>query len=120
MTAASCFPCAARSSILAWGRAYYPADLLDGTPVAASGKVTDGIYGALLAAGILDVTAPTLHARSVISEEAAALRVPTGSPVLVIERITRAGVGIPVELLRRVEASRVRAIHDGLPLTTPA
>ncbi|MBG0818612.1 UTRA domain-containing protein [Planomonospora sp. ID82291] len=117
-------PCAARSSILAWGRAYYPADLLDGTPVAASGKVTDGIYGALAAAGILDVATArvteTFHARTATSAEAAALRIPAGSPVLVIDRVTRTGAGHAIELLRRVAASRVRVIHDGLPLTAPA
>ncbi|MDF5756678.1 GntR family transcriptional regulator [Spongiactinospora sp. TRM90649] len=54
----------------------------------------------------------TAAARTAGADEAAALRVQRGGPILRAERITRDGQGRPVELLRRVtNGRRVRVAH---------
>jgi GntR family transcriptional regulator len=98
--------------------AWYPLDVVAGTPLAAPGVVAGGVYGALAAAGVRLATAdesPT--ARAATPEEAAELRLRAAAPVLVLDRLTRDVHGRAVELLRVVaDPARSQLVYDGLPL----
>ncbi|WP_326822612.1 GntR family transcriptional regulator [Streptosporangium sp. NBC_01756] len=103
--------------------ALYPLALVDGTPVARSGKNVGGIYAALTEAGMV----PAVIARQVVGsrpasdDEATQLKLPRGAWVLTVERVTNDAHGRPVELLRFVaNPLRVRLLEEGLPLTPPA
>lgn len=101
--------------------AYYPLPLVDGTPVAGSGKVDGGILAALIAAGVLDPATARVQeligARTATKDEAELLRLRPGVSVLTAERVTRDGEAQPVELLHRVaNARRIRFQTDNLPL----
>ncbi len=101
--------------------AYYPLALVDGTPVAGSGKVDGGILAALIAAGVLDLATARVReligARAATKAEAETLRLRPGVSVLTAERITRDGEAQPVELLHRVaNARRIRFQSDDHPL----
>lgn len=97
-------------------QAWYPADLVAGTPLAEPGKVTGGAYAALVAAGHAPhranehVTAtPPTH------DEAAQLRTGIGLPVLRIKRITRDRDGLVLELaLITTPIDRAELIYDDL------
>ncbi|MEQ4723744.1 GntR family transcriptional regulator [Nonomuraea sp. B19D2] len=101
--------------------AYYPLALVDGTPVAGSGKVDGGILAALIAAGVLDPATARVReligARTATKDEADTLRLRPGVTVLTAERVTRDGEAQPVELLHRVaNTRRIRFQTDDLPL----
>ncbi|MEV1003384.1 GntR family transcriptional regulator [Nonomuraea sp. NPDC050202] len=102
--------------------AYYPAQLVEGTPLAGQEKVVGGVYGAMRAAGIIPTSADEhLSARPSTAEEAAELTLMTGFPVLTLDRLTRDQEGRRVEWLRMViDPTRVMVVYDGLPLTRPA
>ncbi|MGW4639523.1 GntR family transcriptional regulator [Sphaerisporangium sp. NPDC004334] len=102
--------------------AYYPLDLVEGTPIAGKARVEGGIDAALATAGILDPATKTIDdmigARAATQEEAAIMKVRPSAPVLVADRITYNEQGRAVELLRRVaDGARVRIGHKGLRLT---
>ncbi|TMR97514.1 GntR family transcriptional regulator [Nonomuraea basaltis] len=102
--------------------AFYPASLVESTPLAGEGSVSGGVYAALIDAGLLDpataTTTDMIRSRAATAREAERLKVRPGSPVLDIERITRDGEGRPVELLRRVaNGARVRVVHDARTIT---
>ncbi|WP_188186831.1 GntR family transcriptional regulator [Nonomuraea sp. SYSU D8015] len=101
--------------------AYYPAQLVEGTPLAGEAKVVGGVYAAMRAAGIIPTTADeSLSARPATAEEAAELTMTVGSPVLTLDRLTRDQEGRRVEWLRMViDPTRVAIEYDGLPLTRP-
>lgn len=98
--------------------AWYPADLVAGTPLAEPGKVTGGAYGALVAAGRVPTTADeAISTRAAGAEESAELGLREAANVLVLERITKDRDGQPLELLRVVaNPARTTFVYDGLPL----
>ncbi|TMR90612.1 GntR family transcriptional regulator [Nonomuraea basaltis] len=98
--------------------AHYPAQLVDGTPLAGEEKVVGGVYGAMRAAGIIPTTADeSLSARPATAEESAELTLTPGAPVLTLDRLTRDQEGRRVEWLRMViDPTRVVVEYDGLPL----
>ncbi|MEV0151486.1 MULTISPECIES: GntR family transcriptional regulator [unclassified Nonomuraea] len=101
--------------------AYYPLAVVDGTPVAGSGKVDGGIFAALITAGVLDPATARVReligARTATKDEASMLRLRPGVSVLTAERVTRDGEAQPVELRRRVaNPRRIRFRTDDLPL----
>ncbi|MGR6921112.1 GntR family transcriptional regulator [[Actinomadura] parvosata] len=98
--------------------AYYPAQLVEGTPLARQEKVVGGVYGdAMRTAGIIPTNADEhLSARPATAEEAAELTLMTGFPVLTLDRLTRDQEGRRVEWLRMViDPTRVTVVYDGLP-----
>lgn len=98
--------------------ASYPAKLVRGTPIARDGKVTGGIYGAFLAAGITPASAAeTVGARPPTDDESAELHIRNGD-VLTVDRVTRDTDGRPIEFLQVVaNPARTILIYDPLPLT---
>ncbi|TYB71274.1 GntR family transcriptional regulator [Nonomuraea sp. PA05] len=102
--------------------AYYPAHLVEGTPLASQGKTISGVYDAMRAAGITPASADEhLSARPAAAEEAAELTLMTGFPVLTLDRLTRDQQGRRMEWLRMViDPTRVMVTYDGLPPTWPA
>ncbi|MFF0771006.1 GntR family transcriptional regulator [Nonomuraea wenchangensis] len=103
--------------------AYYPLALVDGTPVAGSGKVDGGVLAALIAAGVLDPATARVRelvgARTATKDEAGLLRIRPGVSVLTAERVTLDGEAQPVELLRRTaNPRRIRFQTDDLRLKT--
>jgi GntR family transcriptional regulator len=101
--------------------AVYPAALVAGTPIAAPGKITGGVYAALKDAGIPPVAADeTVIAREPTREEARDLHL-KGRPVLVIDRVTRDATGRPLEALRVVaDPVHTTLVYDSLPLNGTA
>lgn len=101
--------------------AYYPAQLVEGTPLAGQEKVVGGVYATMRAAGIIPTSADeSLSARPATSEESAELTLALGSPVLTLDRLTLDQEGRRVEWLRMViDPTRVQVVYDGLPLTRP-
>ncbi|GAA2216499.1 GntR family transcriptional regulator [Nonomuraea monospora] len=102
--------------------AYYPAHLIEGTPLAGQEKVVGSLYGAMRAAGIDPASADEhLSARPATADEAAEFTLMTGFPVLTLDRLTRDQEGRRVEWLRMViDPTRVMVTYDGLPPTWPA
>jgi GntR family transcriptional regulator len=98
--------------------AWYPADVAAGTPLAESGRVEGGVYGALVAAGRTPATADEqISARPATAEEAAELGLREMANVLVLDRTTRDRDGRVLELLRVVaDPARSIFVYDGLPL----
>jgi len=98
--------------------AWYPAWMVEGTPVSRERKVTGGIYAALATAGHMPVTASeTVTAREATDEETAELHMRSGA-VLVIERVTRDGAGRGLEWLRVVaDPAHTVLAYDDLPLS---
>jgi GntR family transcriptional regulator len=98
--------------------AWYPAWMVEGTPISGERKVTGGIYAALAAAGHLPVTASeTVTSREATDEETAELHMRSGA-VLVVERVTRDGAGRGLEWLRIVaDPARTVLVYDDLPLS---
>lgn len=102
--------------------AWLPLDLVQGTPLAAEGKVEGGTYGALIAVGHPPATADEhVTARIPTVEEAAILQAGAGVPVLVIHRTTRDAHRRVLEALRvTATADRTALLYDNLPLPTAA
>ncbi|MCF6467421.1 GntR family transcriptional regulator [Nonomuraea sp. MG754425] len=99
--------------------AYYPARLVEGTPLAGQEKVVGGVYAAMRAAGIIPTSADeSLSARPATGEESADLTLAPGAPVLTLDRLTRDQEDRRVEWLRMViDPTRVAVVFDGLPLS---
>lgn len=97
---------------------WYPADIAATAGLDQDGKVTGGIYAALVGAGLLPREADeVVTARMPTKEEAAQLSVGTTVPVLLVERVTRDRAGRALELLRIIgTADRLQLVYDGLPL----
>ena len=97
--------------------ASYPARLIRGTPIARDKKVTCGIYGAFIAAGITPATAAeTVGARPATDDEAAELHIRSGD-VLTVDRVTRDTTGRPIEYLQIVaNPALTTLVYDPLPL----
>lgn len=69
---------------------WLPMALVEGTPLAAAGKIIGGIYRGLSSIGHPPVTAEeSVTSRMPTRDEAETLSLDLGSPVLAIERITR-------------------------------
>jgi GntR family transcriptional regulator len=102
---------------------WLPLDLVAGTKLAGPGKVTEGTYGALDAAGLRPVRlARSYWARMPTDAERAVLEVAEGVPVLVFERLTWEAGGRVVEFLRVVAAGDRHRFTDtmAIPPAPPA
>lgn len=97
--------------------ASYPARLVRGTPIAQDQKVTGGIYGAFIAAGITPATAAeTVSVRPATDDESAELHIRSGD-ILTVDRVTRDSTGRPIEFLQIVaNPARTILVYDPLPL----
>ena len=108
----------ARDQVAQIQEAWYPLKLVAGTPLAGDTKVAGGAYGALAAAGLTPVAADvTVTARPPTLDERGILGLGAGSPVLVVDRVTRDQRGRAVEFLRAVsDADRVALVYGDLPV----
>lgn len=108
----------ARDQVAQVQAAWYPLALVDGTPLAEDATIGGGAYGALAAAGLAPASADvTVTARTPTLDERDVLGLGVGSPVLVVDRVTRDRRGRAVEVLRAVaDADRVALVYDGLPV----
>lgn len=108
----------ARDQVAQVQAAWYPLELVDGTPLAGDTKIVGGAYGALAAAGLAPASADvTVTARPPTLDERGILGLGVGSPVLVVDRVTRDQRGRAVEFLRAVaDADRVALVYDALPV----
>lgn len=97
--------------------AWYPLDLVDGTELAGSEKIVDGVFAALERIGQAPVSATEeVAARAPTPEEAAMLRLGAGIPVLVVTRTTR-GADRVVEVLEVVASAEATILaYEDLPL----
>jgi GntR family transcriptional regulator len=100
----------------------YPLELVEGTPLAEPGKVTPGVYAALIAAGHPPASiTERVAARAATTEEVRAMELGSGVPVITVERVTYDAGGRPLELLHVVSAGdRSELVYEGLPLSGPA
>ncbi|WP_433259762.1 GntR family transcriptional regulator (plasmid) [Streptosporangium sp. CA-135522] len=99
--------------------AFYPADLVEGTPLAGTAKVVGGVYAAMRAAGFLPAAADEkVSTRPADHDEAAQLGLRQGTPVLTVDRVTRDESRRPLEYLRMIiDPHRIELLYDDLPLT---
>jgi len=99
--------------------AYYPADLFAGTELEARTKIDGGIYAALERVGHAPGRATEeVGARAPTPEEAEALALSPGIPVLTVVRTTRDLDGRAVEVLYVVASAEVNVfLYEDLPLT---
>lgn len=99
--------------------AWMPHDLVKGTPLDSDQKIVGGVYRALDKIGRPAATVDeNVQTRMPTPAEAELMHLDQGSPVLVIQRLTRAADGSPLELLRVVAVGdRVQLVYEGLPLT---
>lgn len=98
--------------------AWYPIDVAERAGLTGAETVVGGIYGAMTGAGMPPADLDeTVTARMPTDKEAAGLRMGHGTPLLLIERITRDSSGRPVELLRVIApADRTELTYDRLRL----
>lgn len=99
--------------------AYYPYELVAGTPIATDRKVSGGIYATLAEAGHAPaaVARRTVGARPATGEEVKRLKLGTGAYVLVAEQVITDERGRTVEMLRIVaNPARVRFVEQTMPL----
>ncbi|MFG2299178.1 GntR family transcriptional regulator [Streptomyces sp. NPDC048603] len=101
--------------------AWYPAALAEAAGLDGNGKITGGVYGALVAAGHRPTVAnETVTARMPTEEEASQLRIGGRIWVLALERLTLDADGQPLEVLRAVApADRLQLSYDNLALDGP-
>ncbi len=97
---------------------WMPADLVEGTPLAAKGKVIGGVYAAMTAAGLVPSTiTEEVAGRQPTSDERTRLRLGDGATVLEVWRTTRDQTGRVIEVLRIVSnAHRSTLVYDNLPI----
>jgi GntR family transcriptional regulator len=102
--------------------AWYPLELVTGTELVVPTAIPDGIYAALDRAGVdLRTFTDEISARAPRPEEASALRLGAGVPVLTIARTAFDGEGQPVEYLETVNNPEMLLfLYEGLPLGRPA
>jgi len=100
----------------------YPLELVEGTPLADSAKVTPGVYAALITAGHPPASiTERVVARAATMEEVRTMELGSGVPVITVERVTYDAGGRPLELLHVVSAGdRSELVYEGLPLGDPA
>ena len=98
--------------------AYYPLDLIEGTELATSRIIRDGVYAALERVGHHPERATEeIGARSPTPEEASLLRLGSGVPVLTVTRTTRDTAGRALEVLEVVASAEANIfIYEDLPL----
>jgi GntR family transcriptional regulator len=98
--------------------AWYPAGLVEGTPLAGEDKVVGGVLRVLLAAGFaVRPFTERITAALPTPEQAAELQAGTSVPLLRIERVLRDSQGRGLELLRVLApADQVELVYDDLPL----
>ncbi|MCB5181888.1 GntR family transcriptional regulator [Streptomyces antimicrobicus] len=98
--------------------AWYPAAVAEAAGLDSDGKITGGVYGALVAAGHQPTVADeTVTARMPTDKEAADLRIGGKVWVLALQRLTLDASGRPLEVLRAVApADRLSLVYDGLPI----
>jgi GntR family transcriptional regulator len=93
---------------------WIPLSIAAGTPLEQPGKLAGGIYRALIQLGHHPVTArETVRARMPDQQEAEALQLDVGTPVLAVERVTRSTAGDVLTLVRAVSTGdRVQLLYD--------
>ncbi|SEU46671.1 GntR family transcriptional regulator [Nonomuraea wenchangensis] len=99
--------------------AIYPAELVEGTPIAAKQQVPGGIYGTLAQAGHAPaaVVRRAIGARPATGDEAKGLGLAAGAWVLAADQVIADGRGRAVELLRIIaNPARVRFLEQALSL----
>lgn len=99
--------------------AWYPIDVADRAGLTRAETVVGGIYGAMTGAGWPPAELDeTVSARMPTTTEAAELRIGSGVPLLLVERVTRDRTGRVVELVHiTAPADRIELSYDRLPLT---
>lgn len=102
--------------------AWIPLELIADSPLAEEAKVVGGVYAALTALGHRPASVDeSVRARMPTPDEAGTMGIEQGTPVLVVERVTRGAGSRPLEFLRAVAVGdRVQLLYDGLPLDSPA
>lgn len=94
-----------------------PLALIEGSPLAADAATR--VYAAFVALGITPtVMDEEVSARLPTPDEAEALKLGQGRPVLAMERITRDSTGRPIELVHAVASDRITLVYDELPITS--
>lgn len=98
--------------------AWMPADLVEGTPLAAGGKVVGGVYAAMTTAGIIPTSADeVVTARPATGDERDRLALGDAGSVLEVWHHTRDQHGRTVETVRVVlDARRVTLVYGNMPL----
>lgn len=98
--------------------AWYPASVADEAGISGDRKIVGGVFGALTAAGYAPATATEqIESRMPTSTEATQLKISGKVPVLAVQRLTKAGDGQVLELLRTTApADRIQLTYDDLPL----
>jgi GntR family transcriptional regulator len=98
--------------------AWYPDDIAQAADLGRPGKIEGGVFGAMVAAGLLPHEADEIvTARMPSKEEAASLSIGTAVPVLLVERVLRDRSGRVLELLQIIgTADRLQLIYDRLPI----
>jgi GntR family transcriptional regulator len=96
--------------------AYYPARLVEGTPLAGQEVVVADAYSAMRTAGIIPTSADeALSARPATGEESAQLTLTPSAPVLTLDRLTRDQNDRRVEWLRMViDPTHAAVVYDRL------
>jgi GntR family transcriptional regulator len=100
---------------------WMPLHLIEDSRLTEPGIVTGGIYGELTRIGHMPMSvSETLGARMPTKPESQEMRLPPRTPIITVERITRGGDGVVLELLRIASsADRVEITYEDLPLGRP-
>lgn len=98
--------------------AWYPLDLVADTELAVPTAIPDGIYAALDRAGVnLATFTDEISARAPMPEEASALRLGSGVPVVTVARTAFDASGRPVEFMEAVHNPEMLLFaYEKLPL----
>lgn len=101
--------------------AWYPLDIARTAGLDAPGKITGGVLGAMVGAGLLpSETDHRVTAWVPTTEQAAELSLGERMAVLVVERITRDEAGRVLEVVRVTGAAdRLELVYERLPLNRP-
>jgi DNA-binding GntR family transcriptional regulator len=91
---------------------YYPANLVDGTPIAGNAKIKGGAVRVLVGLGHgIDTADEQITARRPDPEEADLLGIPADEPLIVLARVSRDTAGTPVEYaVNRMVAARTEPL----------
>lgn len=96
-----------------------PLVLVEGSPLAGPDRIPSGVYAAFAELGYVPTTmTEAVSARMPTPDEATALGLAPGMPVLVARRVTFDQEDRPIELVRVIStADRTEFVYDNLPIT---